>query len=808
MQIIPEKDPMLKNMCLDWCDQVWGPTWIEDPAWDNESCHVAAFRRVFKFDEKKSVVFHISADQRYTLFLDGKRLGFGPERGDDNNWFYQTYRETLAKGEHRLVAIVWWTSVAQGLSHLGHNAHRPSLLVAGEGADAEEILTTGKAKWEVLTVGGVKFTIPGRDPDLRAYIGVGGRTNIDAAAFPRGLETGADSAGAWTAAAPGRASGLRVHNRNCFSTAKQLRHSVLPPMFEKRVNAGKTRHCEEFAKSADMYESVFEQRKSDAGYARAFQAMLSGRGTFEVPANTNLRVLVDAENYVCAWPMLTVSGGKGATVKIQWAESLYDKNNFFEKGNRGKIEGKVFRGFGDSLACDGSAEFAFEPFWWEAGRYICFHIETAAEALTFDSFKLRETHYPHKFESHFECDDPRWGNLIGISERVLEMCSHETYFDCPYYEQLMYVGDTRMEALATYATTRDTRLPAKAIRLFDESRDPTGLTTARTPSVERQVIPPFSLWWVMMVHDRAFWVNDPETVRSHMPGVRAVLDAFRTCVNPEDGLLHAPLGWNFVDWVGGWVGGVPPEGQLGACASINLQFALVLRAAAELEDMFGEKETAARCRRNADEIAKASIANFWDAKRNLFAENKKFDHYSEHAQCMAILGGSFPKGKKEALGRALAEAENLARCTIYFSFYLFETFRELGMPGEIYARLPLWFKHEELGLFTTVESPEPARSDCHAWGSHPMVHAYATFAGIRPAAPGFKKISIRPQLGPLNRINAKMAHPSGGFVTLDIVKSDNGAYSGTASSPDGVPAALLLPGAKKPLEWNGGKTAF
>ncbi|MGK4456111.1 hypothetical protein, partial [Klebsiella pneumoniae] len=69
----------------------------------------------------------------------------------------------------------------------------------------------------------------------------------------------------------------------------------------------------------------------------------------------------------------------------------------------------------------------------------------------------------------FRSDDDRIANLMPLMDRVLQMCAHETYFDCPFYEQLMYIGDTRLETLATYVSTDDDRLPRKALRMFAAS---------------------------------------------------------------------------------------------------------------------------------------------------------------------------------------------------------------------------------------------------------------------------------------------------------------------------------------------------
>jgi hypothetical protein len=122
----------------------------------------------------------------------------------------------------------------------------------------------------------------------------------------------------------------------------------------------------------------------------------------------------------------------------------------------------------------------------------------------------------------------------------------------------MYVGDTRLEAKTTYIISRDDRLPRKALRMFDASRFPSGLTQSRYPCRVPQVIPPFSLWWVGMVFDFALWRGDREFVKTLMPGVRAVLDAFRSCLN-ADGLVETPPGWNYMDWVPAWKDGIPPD---------------------------------------------------------------------------------------------------------------------------------------------------------------------------------------------------------------------------------------------------------
>ena len=270
----------------------------------------------------------------------------------------------------------------------------------------------------------------------------------------------------------------------------------------------------------------------------------------------------------------------------------------------------------------------------------------------------------------------------------------------------------------------------------------------------------------------------------------------------EDGLVRNPIGWNFVDWTPGWPGGTPPCGECGCASPVNnLHFAWTLRMASQVEDWAGDPEPAAWDRRLADRIGRAVASVYWDEARNLFAEDAAHTRFLEHTQCMAALGGFVPAGREAAFGEALATAPDLARTTVYYRSYLIDAFRALHRPLDLYRCFDLWFSLEPLGLTTVPEQPEPTRSDCHAWGSHPMYHALASVAGIRPAIPGFAAVRIEPQPGPLTELRCAVPHPSGGEVRLDL-RLDGGRWTGEAETPPDVPAELSL--GDETRRWGGG----
>jgi hypothetical protein len=143
-----------------------------------------------------------------------------------------------------------------------------------------------------------------------------------------------------------------------------------------------------------------------------------------------------------------------------------------------------------------------------------------------DAFALRETRYPLELESSFESSDSRLKDVEPIMVRAMQMCSHETYYGLPV---LRAVAVHRRHATgSSHHLHHDARRPfaAQSVLMFDASRVLNGLTQSRYPSRVLQMIPPFSLWYVAMLHDFAMWKGRPRFPASTRSGARGILDHF------------------------------------------------------------------------------------------------------------------------------------------------------------------------------------------------------------------------------------------------------------------------------------------
>ena len=741
----------------------------------------ALFRFRRKFEAAASPVrIHVSADERFELFLDGKRIARGPDRSDVKHWCYATYDLRPTPGNHRLEALVWSIGPYAPVAQL---SWRGGFILKADG-DYDRQLTTGKAPWEVAKLDGYEFT---RGESF------GGGAQLTAHDCGPQWKQG-DYVQAQVVRGPVKSSayGETAPGWKLFPTR-------LPDQLDRELTTG---HAVALGKGGLGKDDVVNVEQAQNPDLPKWQALIDGRDQVVVPANTEEFLLWDLGDYYCAYPECEVSGGDGAKLTWSWAESLYlPKSN--AKGRRDEFIGKTFRGMTDTFLPGGDAHQKFSTLWWRAGRWCVLSIKTQAEPLTIHRLVLDESRYPYKLESRFDDGDPQLPGVITLATRGIQMCSHETYMDCPFYEQLMYDGDTRLELLTTYAMTRDDRLARRAIELLDFSRRDSGFVKERYPSYLEQHSSTFSLIWALMLNDYAYWHNDPNFVRARAIGLRSMLAQFEPYEN-RDGLLEDLPGWPFMDWVPGWRDGNAPDGVHGISCLNNLLYVYALQKSAEVEDYLGEPLLAQRLRDKAARTAIAVREKFWDASRGLMADNPAHTEFSEHCQCLALLTDTLTGSQAQRCFDQLLSAPDLKRTTIYFSFYLMETWQKFGRGDLILKRLDFWKDLVKQGLKTPVEQPGETRSDCHAWGSHPLFHLHASIAGIRPASPGFRTVRIAPEPGGLPKIVSRTPHPDG-FISLNLTFQDSHCQ-GTVELPQGITGVFVWQSREQKL--NGGMNSI
>ncbi len=360
--------------------------------------------------------------------------------------------------------------------------------------------------------------------------------------------------------------------------------------------------------------------------------------------------------------------------------------------------------------------------------------------------------------------NPELNNIFDIGWRTARLCAFETYMDCPYYEQLQYIGDARIQMLVSYYNAGDDRLARNALTLIDHSRLAEGITQSRYPTDLHQEIPTFSLWWIAMLHDYYKYRSDSLFVKEKLPGARQVLSFFERYQQRDGSLKNVPY-WVFTDWVEhkGWNFGMAPKGSKGESAILDMQLLWVYQLASEMESDLGMKDFARSYAAKAEQLKTTIQQKYCDSNKNLYADTEAKDVFSQHTNSLAILSGVIIGEKAPALATKMLTDTTLAQASIYYKYYLHQALIKSGLGDHYLEWLDKWRENIAMGLTTWAEDSDvnTSRSDCHAWGSSPNIEFFRTILGIDSDAPGFSKIKITPHLGSIENISGEMPHPKG-----------------------------------------------
>ncbi|GAA3917289.1 family 78 glycoside hydrolase catalytic domain [Chitinophaga oryziterrae] len=707
-------------------DRPWNSSWIAAPNDPGTEYGVYYFRKSIHLDSKPaSYIVHVSADNRYKLYVNGTLVSLGPARGDTYFWNYETVdlAPYLSTGKNIVAALVWNEAQYRPEAQI---SNRTGFILQGNSL-TEEILNTDNT-WKCMRDTG-HVPVPGW------FFAASKGEMVDMNQAVKGDWTAADyDDSKWPLAAKlmdGKLKGT------AWGIDWALVPSTLPPM--------------------EMTYQRIPVLRSAVGVTVP-PAFPGKKTSVTIPANTNIAILLDQTFETNAYVTLNFSGGKDAGISLGYAESLFDNNS--AKGNRNDITGKQFIGRIDSLIADGSKGQTFTTLNFRTYRYIRILVQTKNDPLVLDDIYGTFTGYPFKPASAFNTDNNEIKQILDIGWRTARLNAWESYTDCPYYEQLQYIGDTRIQALISYYNTSDDRLARNALTQIDHSRLAEGITRSCYPTKGTQIISTFSLWYICMLHDYWMYRGDNDFIKNKLVGERAILDFFSKYQQPDGSVKNTPY-WAFVDWAGNLAGDV--KGEDGCAAVYDLQLLWAYQWAAEMEAKIGMPDYARMYNQKAAQLKATIQHKYWDPVKKLYADTKEKTGYSQHANSLAILTGIVPATDMPAVVNGLLNDKSLTQCTVYFKYYLNQALIKAGRGNDYMSWLGIWRENLAMGLTTWAEYSDinTTRSDCHAWGASPNIEFYRTVLGIDSNAPGFSKIKIEPHLGTLTNVGGEIPHPDG-----------------------------------------------
>ena len=730
-----------------------------------------------------SAISKITADSRYRLYVNGVSVCQGPCKGDNHIWYYEEVdlAPYLRVGENTLAAIVLrYPQDHNNGNHAVWRMANPGFFLECE----QKALSSGENwKARLLTTVTVRKANEFFEPLCITENAAGDK----------------ETAG-WYLPEYDDSGWLQAYEYG----EREMSRSIAPRFMKKRPIPLLYETERQFDKAFCIRQSQFTKADWDK--------MLKG-GCITIPAHSHEIVEISAGELTTGYLQLAISEGKASSVAITCSES-YGQVEKSETGipfldkvtkkDRCDCENGVLThtmtdhytvgGFGTADAPE-----SYEPFWFRTFRFIQLDIQTEDQPLTICRFSYRETGYPLQPVTEVSTSDETLAPVWDISLRTLKRCMHETYEDCPFYEQLQYAMDSRSEILFTYDVAADDRMARRAMDDFCRSQRADGLINCCYPSYGPNVIPGFSIYYILMIYDHMMYFGDKKLVRKYLPSVERIFQFYENMLG-EDGLVQPTsdggMGkryWSFVDWAPQWESGVPGAIQKGPATFESLIYCIGLQHGAKLAEYVGFTQLAADYTARAEAL-KAAIKENCSDPDGMLRDGPDVKEYSQQVQVFAVLTGILTGDTaRDIMLRTLSD-DTMAKCTVAMGYYLCRALEMTGLYDHMDTVWELWREMIRNNMTTCVESPgETARSDCHAWSALILHELPAVTLGVQPAAPGYEVICVNPVPGYLTHAQGTVLTPRGEVKVSWRLK--DGKLDCEVAAPEGV--KVIMPAVSK-----------
>ncbi len=710
----------------------------------------------------------ISADSRYLLEVNSKRIQFGPAPCDPR-WLEADpvdLTEPLVAGENVIGATVLYYGAGDGTMPIG----KPGFLfwLELEYQDGTKQVVVSDAQWKAY------LALAWPAGHYKRWYLRSLQEEFDARLHPYGwTESGFAVDKDWLPAmklggSPNRPAistgyGDYLLDMGSGGETAALRPRSIPQLRETRVEV--KRLTEHFWLSWRRTPREYFACVTPDAYTveRVDCARETTAGTWEIDLSEGraASLIFEFEEQMVGWPYFTIEAPAGTTVELLVQEAHQPGgpallNSHFNSWTR--------------FICRAGTNH-FESFDFECCRWLQLHIHDAIGKVSIREVGLRRRVYPWMNKPRVQMAEPALQRLMDASLNTLNNCAQETLVDGMGRERQQYSGDGGHQLHAVYLSFGDPRQPARFVSTFSQGLTLDGFFLDSWPAydrlarlMERQL--GLTSWGPILDHSVGFvfdcyyhylYSGDLEALKEPFPRLLKFAQYLGDHLGSDDLLGVENLGVPSV-----WMDHQAYHMQRHKQCAFNLYAAAMLRhALIPLADAFQNQAAVKAANLLAKRILAAAQRHFWSAEQGLFVANLPWlkteagPRLCDRSLATAVLFDQCPDGLTGPAIAALADCPS----TMGISYPANACWRLWALGKARRADVILkelrtrWATMASVQWNNTLQEDWDAKPDSHQQWSHcpvvPLNLAHLTLAGIKPLKPGGSEVEIRPLLGDL-----------------------------------------------------------
>ncbi len=725
--------------------------------------------------DPKRAVGWICAESRYCLYVNGRRIQFGPAPYDPRFAEADPVDLTgaLAKGENVIGAQVLFYGFGEGTWPIGKPGFIFRLEI--EYADGSTELVVSDASWQAnlaraWRAGQYKrwyLRALQEEFDARLFLYGWSAMNFkpdDNWLSAMALNCPADKP-AVCSDYPDYMFDISAKPENCRLLARQI-----PMMKEFIVPAAKLAESMwiEWKRPPQEY---FEVVCDDAFTVdRQASAKQTGQNTWEVTfdeskPNRAAALTFELDEQIVGWPCFTIEASEGTVVELMVQEG-------HEVGGPALLN-THFNSWTRFICKEGVN--TFETFDFESCRWVQLHIRNARGTIKISNVGMRRRVFPWPSEARLTIGEPKLQRLMDACVNTLNNSAQETCVDGMGRERQQYSGDGAHQLHAVRFAFGEHGLGARFVRTYSQGMTKDGYFLDCWPAYDRlNRIPSrqldFTPWGPLLDHGVSFnfdcyhhysYTGDLSALEEVYPRLVKFAHYLRS-IQGKNGLL--PVEDIGVPWV--WMDNESFLKQRHKQCAFNLFASAMFKDAfAKLCEQFGDS----RNRKFAEDLSKelhtAAVRNFWSDEYGLFVDNlpwlkeEKTIRLHDRTLSTAILFDQCPHAEVEAAIKAIVDCPG----SMGFSYpgnagwrlwALAKAQRADAILKDLRER---WANFPSAILNNTLQEHWEVKPDSGSQWSHcpvaPLYVLYMSIAGIKPRQPGFSRVELRPQLADLEKLD-------------------------------------------------------